>query len=61
MDRNFFRRIELAFPVNDPKLARRIAREHLRDGTPVAGALTYRTDGQSLRDTGRGRPGKPLR
>ena len=44
-----------------PKLARRIAREHLRDGTPVAGALTYREDGQRLRDTGRGRPGKPLR
>ncbi|MGE0357911.1 MAG: polyphosphate kinase 1 [Burkholderiales bacterium] len=30
MDRNFFRRIELAFPVSDPKLARRIAREGLK-------------------------------
>jgi (2Fe-2S) ferredoxin len=43
------------------KVARRIAREHLRDGTPVAGALTYHVDGQRLRGTGRGRPGKPLR
>jgi len=30
MDRNFFRRIELAFPVNDRKLARRVAREGLK-------------------------------
>jgi polyphosphate kinase len=30
MDRNFFRRIELAFPVEDPKLARRIVREGLK-------------------------------
>lgn len=44
-----------------PKVARRIAREHLRDGTPVADALCYRLDGQRLRATGRGRPGKPLR
>lgn len=44
-----------------PKLARRIAREHLRDGTPVAGALTYRSDEQGLLPTGRGRPGKPPR
>jgi (2Fe-2S) ferredoxin len=44
-----------------PKGARRIAREHLRDGTPVAGALTYHEDGKLLRGTGRGRPGKPLR
>ena len=44
-----------------PKLARRVAREHLRDGTPVAGALTYREEGQCLRGTGMGRPGKPPR
>jgi polyphosphate kinase len=30
MDRNFFRRIELAFPVFDRKLARRIVREGLK-------------------------------
>jgi len=30
MDRNFFRRIELAFPLVDPKLARRTVREGLR-------------------------------
>ncbi len=30
MDRNFFRRIELAFPVSDKKLARRIVREGLK-------------------------------
>ncbi len=30
MDRNFFRRIELAFPVTDPKLAQRVVREGLR-------------------------------
>ena len=30
MDRNFFRRIELAFPVNDPKLARRVVAEGLK-------------------------------
>lgn len=44
-----------------PKVARRVAREHLRDGTPVASALTYHVDEHRLRDTGRGRPGKPLR
>lgn len=30
MDRNFFRRIEIAFPVLDPKLKRRVIREGLR-------------------------------
>lgn len=30
MDRNFFRRIEVAFPVLDPKLKRRVIREGLR-------------------------------
>ena len=30
MDRNFFRRIELCFPVTDPKLARRVVREGLK-------------------------------
>ncbi|HXZ48313.1 MAG TPA: polyphosphate kinase 1 [Usitatibacter sp.] len=30
MDRNFFRRIELCFPVLDPKLRRRVIREGLR-------------------------------
>ncbi len=35
MDRNFFRRVEVAFPVIDPKLRRRVIDEglrvHLRD------------------------------
>ena len=30
MDRNFFRRIELCFPVLDPKLRRRVVREGLK-------------------------------
>ena len=30
MDRNFFRRIEVAFPVLDPRLKRRVLREGLR-------------------------------
>jgi polyphosphate kinase len=30
MDRNFFRRIELCFPVMDAKLARRVVREGLK-------------------------------
>jgi polyphosphate kinase len=30
MDRNFFRRIELCFPVKDAKLARRVVREGLK-------------------------------
>jgi polyphosphate kinase len=30
MDRNFFRRIEIAFPVLDPRLRRRVMREGLR-------------------------------
>ena len=30
MDRNFFRRIEIAFPILDPRLKRRVVREGLR-------------------------------
>ncbi|HST00765.1 MAG TPA: RNA degradosome polyphosphate kinase, partial [Usitatibacter sp.] len=30
MDRNFFRRIELSFPVTDPKLKRRVVGEGLK-------------------------------
>jgi len=30
MDRNFFRRIEIAFPVLDPRLKRRVMKEGLR-------------------------------
>jgi polyphosphate kinase len=30
MDRNFFRRIELCFPILDPKLKRRVVREGLK-------------------------------
>jgi polyphosphate kinase len=30
MDRNFFRRIELCFPVLDPKLKRRVLKEGLK-------------------------------
>ena len=46
MDRNFFRRVELAFPILDRKLKRRVIREgltvHLRDN---ALAWTMRPDG----------------
>ncbi len=46
MDRNFFRRIELCFPVLEPKLARRVIREglkpYLADNTQ---AWTMRPDG----------------
>jgi polyphosphate kinase len=46
MDRNFFRRVELAFPVLDPKLKQRVIREgltaHLRDN---ALSWTMRADG----------------
>ena len=30
MERNFFRRIEIGFPINDPKLKRRVLREGLK-------------------------------
>jgi polyphosphate kinase len=57
MDRNFFRRIELAFPVVDRKLARRIVREGLRpyldDNTQ---SWEMRSDGTyARRKRGRGR------
>ena len=43
-----------------PKLARRIAREHLQAGTPVEEELTYREQDGELRRTGRGKRGKPM-
>jgi len=46
MDRNFFRRVELAFPILDPKLKQRVIREglmvHLRDN---ALSWSMRADG----------------
>jgi len=46
MDRNFFRRVELAFPILDKKLKQRVIREglmvHLRDN---ALAWTMKPDG----------------
>jgi polyphosphate kinase len=57
MDRNFFRRIELSFPVRDAKLARRIVQEGLRpyldDNTQ---SWEMRPDGSYVRRTlGRGK------
>jgi (2Fe-2S) ferredoxin len=43
-----------------PKSARRIAREHLKDGVPVEGCLVYRDVEQRLQRTGHGKRGKPL-
>lgn len=43
-----------------PKAARRIAREHLKDGVPVESCVVYRDADQRLLRTGRGRRGKPL-
>ncbi len=55
MDRNFFRRIELCFPVTDPKLARRVVREGLKPYlADNAQAWAMRPDGTYER-RGRGR------
>jgi (2Fe-2S) ferredoxin len=43
-----------------PKTARRIAREHLKDGLPVMTCLTYGEENDRLQRTGRGKKGKPL-
>jgi (2Fe-2S) ferredoxin len=43
-----------------PKAARRIAREHLKDGVPVESCVVYRDADQRLQRTGRGKRGKPL-
>jgi (2Fe-2S) ferredoxin len=43
-----------------PKTARRIAREHLKDGMPVMACLTYGEEHGRLQRTGRGERGKPL-
>jgi (2Fe-2S) ferredoxin len=43
-----------------PKTARRIAREHLKDGLPVMACLTYGEENGRLQRTGRGKKGKPL-
>ncbi|NMG64076.1 polyphosphate kinase 1 [Azoarcus indigens] len=55
MDRNFFRRIEIAFPVLDPRLKRRVMKEGLR---PYLGdncqAWEMQPDGSYRRKTPRG-------
>ncbi|ANQ84877.1 polyphosphate kinase [Azoarcus olearius] len=55
MDRNFFRRIEIAFPVLDPRLKRRVMKEGLR---PYLGdncqAWDMLSDGSYRRKTPRG-------
>ncbi len=55
MDRNFFRRIEIAFPVLDPRLKRRVMKEGLR---PYLGdncqAWEMQPDGAYQRKTPRG-------
>jgi polyphosphate kinase len=60
MDRNFFRRIELCFPVLDPKLRRRVLREGLKpylvDNTQ---AWEMQPDG-SFKRAKRGKGKKPL-
>jgi (2Fe-2S) ferredoxin len=43
-----------------PKIARRIAREHLKDGLPVMSCLGFGEENGALQRTGRGRRGKPL-
>ena len=59
MDRNFFRRIELAFPVTDAKLARRIVREGLKpyldDNTQSWDMLPDGTYARSKRGRGKKR------
>jgi polyphosphate kinase len=55
MERNFFRRIELAFPILDPKLKRRVLKEGLR---PYLGdnqqAWELQNDGEYQRRVSRG-------
>ncbi|MCB1956340.1 MAG: RNA degradosome polyphosphate kinase, partial [Rhodocyclaceae bacterium] len=55
MDRNFFRRIETAFPILDPKLKRRVIREGLRAYlTDNAQAWELQMDGAYRKRTPRG-------
>jgi polyphosphate kinase len=55
MDRNFFRRIEIAFPVLDPKLRRRVIREGLRAYiADNSQAWEMQPDGRYRRRSGRG-------
>ena len=55
MDRNFFRRIEVAFPVLDPKLRRRVIREGLRAYiADNSQAWEMQPDGRYRRRSGRG-------
>ena len=57
MDRNFFRRVELAVPVLDPRLKRRVVREAFslafKDNVR---AWAQQPDGQFLKINGRGAP-----
>lgn len=57
MDRNFFRRVEIAFPIMDPKLKKRVIAEAfryaLRDNQLAWRALP---DGSYVRVQGRGQP-----
>jgi polyphosphate kinase len=55
MDRNFFRRIELCFPVLDPKLRRRVVREGLK---PYLEDNTQAWDMQPDGSYKRAKPGK---
>lgn len=55
MDRNFFRRIEVAFPVLDPRLRRRVIREGLRAYiADNSQAWEMLPDGRYRRRSGRG-------
>lgn len=55
MDRNFFRRIEIAFPVLDPRLKRRVMREGLRPYlVDNCQAWEMQPDGRYRRKTARG-------
>jgi polyphosphate kinase len=57
MDRNFFRRVELAFPVLNPTLKKRVIREGLRMHlTDTDSSWVMQPDGSyRLRRTGQGR------
>ncbi len=56
MGRNMFRRIEVAFPVRDPELRRRVLDEGLREYlADTRDAWSLRSDGKWIRIAPRGR------
>jgi polyphosphate kinase len=56
MERNFFRRVEIAFPVLDPRLRQRVIREGLRPYLSDNGqAWVMAADGSYTRRVARGR------